>query len=215
MAYPTELGYTECLPVSRSSATLLYQGHTSSAMKLPTAVLFAVALSLQACSGLRPVETETETPEGETAAYPAYESFDPAGYDAQPQAAPSEIAHDVPPRILEGRVEVPDGSGPAPPPAPAPAEPQRVQVEGFRVQVFTSSSRDAAERVRTEAVRWWEQAQPGGARSPEAVVAYRQPYYRVQLGAFATREDADAALALVRRQYPEAFLVPDLVTVMR
>ncbi len=46
-------------------------------------------------------------------------------------------------------------------------------------------------------------------------MAYLQPYYRVRMGAFATREDAEAALALVRRQYPEAFLVPDLVTVMR
>ena len=27
--------------------------------------------------------------------------------------------------------------------------------------------------------------------------------------------DADAALAVVRRQYPEAFVVPDRVTVMR
>ncbi len=184
-------------------------------MRFSTAVLFAVALSLQACSGLRPVETETETPGGEPTAYPAYESFDPAGYDARPQAAPSEIVHDVPPGVMQGRVEVPDGSGPAPPPAPAPSEPQRVQVDGFRVQVFTSSSRDAAERVRTEAVGWWEQARPGGARTPEAVVAYRQPYYRVQLGAFASREEADAALAVVRRQYPEAFIVPDLVTVMR
>ena len=182
-------------------------------MRFSAAVLFAVALSLQACSGLRPVETErpeTDRP-GETPGYPAYESFDPSDYDAEPQAA-GEVVHDVPARVMGGRVEVPGG---ATAPAPPPQEPRAVQVEGFRVQVFTSSSRDAAERVRSEASAWWGRTQPGAGRSPEALVAYRQPYYRVQLGAFATREDADAALAVVRRQYPEAFVVPDLVTVMR
>ena len=183
-------------------------------MRLPTAALLAVALSVSACSGLRPVEPET--PEtggpGEAPAYPAYESFDPSGYDAQPQATTGPVAHDVPARVMEGRVEVPGGSTA---PAPAPREPQAAEVDGYRVQVFTSSSRDAAERVRSEAVAWWTRTQPGSSRSLEALVAYRQPYYRVQLGAFATREDADAALAVVRRQYPEAFVVPDRVTVMR
>ena len=179
-------------------------------MRFATAVLFAVALFLQACSGLRPVETQTETdPAAQAPAYPAYEAFDPAGYDAEPQAA-VEVVHDVPARIMQGRVEVPGGETA---PTPAPQEPRAVQVEGFRVQVFTSSSREAAERVRSEAVAWWSRSQPG--RSVDALVAYRQPYYRVQLGGYADRADADAALAVVRRQYPEAFIVPDLVTVMR
>lgn len=179
-------------------------------MRPATAALFAVALSLQACSGLRPVETQRPEadPSGEAAGYPAYESFDPSGYDAQPQAA-GAVVHDVPARVMGGRVEVPGGDTA---PAPAPQEPRAVQVEGFRVQVFTSSSRDAAERVRSEAAAWWARAQ---GRSAEALVAYRQPYYRVQVGAFASREEADAALAVVRREYPEAFIVPDLVTVMR
>ena len=183
-------------------------------MRVSAAALIAVALSLQACSGLRPVETQPrpdEVPATETAAYPAYESFDPSGYDVEPVVA-TEVVHDVPARVMQGRVEVPNETGP--PPA---SEPQAVQVDGYRVQVFTSANRDAAERVRGEAVGWWERAQstPGAPRTMEALVAYRQPYYRVQLGAFATREEADRALALVRRQYPEAFVVPDLVTVMR
>ena len=182
-------------------------------MRLSTAVLLAVALSVGACSGLRPVETqtpETDRP-GEAATYPAYESFDPADYDAQPQAA-GEVVHDVPARVMQGRVEVPGGSSA---PAPAAQEPRAVEVDGYRVQVFTSSSRDAAERVRSEAVTWWTRTQPGSGRSMEALVAFRQPYYRVQMGAFGTRAEADAALAVVRRQYPEAFVVADRVTVTR
>lgn len=176
--------------------------------------LFVALLVLPACSGLRPVETDptpdrgTDTP---APTYPAYETFDAAGLDAQPPVA-VEVVHDVPARIMQGRVVIPDGSAPA-----APSEPVPVQVEGFRVQVFTSANREAAENLRADAVRWWEraQSQPGAPQSLEAIVAYRQPYYKVQLGAFATREEADAALVLVRRQFGEAFIVPDLVTVMR
>ena len=181
-------------------------------MRIPLPLLVALMV-LPACSGLRPVDTESERDrdtEAPAPAYPAYETFDPSGFDAQPEVA-VEVVHDVPARVMEGRVVVPGGSASA----PEASEPVPVEVDGYRVQVFTSASRDAAESLRDQAVRWWEGAQPGGSRSVEAVVSYRQPYYRVQLGAFATRPEADAALALVRRQYPEAFVVPDRVTVLR
>ncbi len=183
-------------------------------MRIPLSLLVAV-LVLPACSGLRPVDTERErdpTTEVPAPTYPAYETFDPSGFDAQPAVA-VEVVHDVPARVMQGRVVVPGGSASV----PDASEPVATQVDGYRVQVFTSASRDAAESLRAQAVRWWEGAKsrPGAPRSMEAVVSYRQPYYKVQLGAFASREEADAALALVRRQYPEAFVVPDLVTVMR
>ena len=182
-------------------------------MRLTLSLLVAV-LVLPACSGLRPVETDPgPDPDTDTPAptYPAYETFDATGFDAQPEVA-VEVVHDVPAAIMQGRVVIPDASGP-----PAPSEPVPVQVEGYRVQVFTSSNRDTAGGVRASAVQWWERAQsrPGAPESLEAIVSYRQPYYKVQLGAFATREEADAALALVRTQYPEAFIVAELVTVMR
>ena len=179
--------------------------------------LFALALAaltLSACSAVGPAGPDVgpEPPPEDTApAYPAYETFDPSEYDA---AAPttSEVVPDVPAGVMAGRVVIPDQAG-----APAPQEPTAQQVEGFRVQIFSSASRPAAETVRTEAVRWWEGAQSvaGAPATMEVMVAYLQPYYRVRMGAFATRAEAEAALALVRRQYPEAFLVPDLVTVMR
>ena len=183
-------------------------------MRLSTLALLAGGLALQACSAFGPAGPTpgTDGPDEPPAAtYPAYESFDPTGYDADPMAAPAEVVHDVPARVMEGRVEVPDPSG-----APAPAsEPVARQVDGYRVQIFTSASRDTAERIRGEAVSWWERAQsaPGAPASMEVMVGYQQPYYRVRMGAFASREEADRALALVRQRYPEAFLVPDLVTV--
>ena len=183
-------------------------------MRLPLLLALA-ALSLSACSGLGPAGPDPgpeAPPDGPTEpTYPAYETFDPADYDAGPPET-AEVVHDVPAGIMAGRVVIPDQAGP-----PAPSEPQPQQVEGFRIQIFSSANRQSAENVRTEAVSWWEGAQSsaGAPDEMEVQVAYLQPYYRVRMGAFASREDADAALALVRRQYPEAFLVPDLVTVMR
>ena len=183
-------------------------------MRLSLFVVLASFLTLSACSGLGPVTPDDGplAPVDTTGpGYPAYETFDPSGYDAAPDV-PDEVVHDVPPGIMAGRVNVPGDAG-----APTPQEPQEQQVEGYRVQIFSSASRDAAESVRTEAVAWWERAQSsaGAPREMQVLVAYLQPYYRVRMGAFATREEAEGALALVRQQYPEAFLVPDLVTVIR
>ncbi|WP_420454155.1 SPOR domain-containing protein [Rubrivirga sp.] len=180
-------------------------------MRFSSLVAVVAALSLSACSGLGPAAPDPgpDVPETPEATYPAYETFDPSGLDAEPPAS-TTIVHDVPADVMAGRVRVPDQGGA---PAPPPQEPVAQQVEGFRVQIFSSASRDAAERVRGEAARWWQRS--GGSGSMEAMVVYLQPYYRVRMGGFATREEAEAALALVRREYPEAFLVPDVVTVMR
>ncbi|HLT48733.1 MAG TPA: SPOR domain-containing protein [Rubricoccaceae bacterium] len=170
-----------------------------------SSVLCLLALLLAACSGPAgpsgPVGPE-EPPPPDRPAYPAYETFDPSGYDAQPSAAPAAVEHDVPPRLMEGRVDVPGQTG------------ERV-VDGFRIQVFSSDSRDAAERVRSEAAAWWREVR-GTAGAPSDLtpdVAYLQPYYRVRLGAFEFRDEAERALAFVRARWPEAFVVPDRVVI--
>ena len=175
--------------------------------------VFALALgaSLAACAATRPAEPGRgpSAPAPVPEAYPAYETFDATPYDAQPPG-PVEVVHDVPPVVMAGRVVVPARAG-----RPAPTEPTTRQVDGYRVQIFSSNSRASAEEIRDRALAWWERAQSGqGApQQLEAVVTYLQPYYRVRLGAFATDADAEAALAFVRREYPEAFLVPDMVTI--
>jgi hypothetical protein len=163
------------------------------------AVPLLLAAFLAACAGPREAAQPPPPPEP---TYPEYETFDPTGYDAQPGAAPAEVQHDVPPRLMEGRVVVPGGAS------------ERV-VDGFRVQVFSSDSRDAAEAVRTEAEAWWRdvRGQAGAPRDLSPTVAYLQPYYRVRLGGFEFRDEAERALAFVRARFPEAFVVPDRVTI--
>lgn len=173
------------------------------------ALVFALVFS--ACSTTRPPSGPDPSGPAPNASYPAYETFDPAEYPAQ-TPGPVEIVHDVPARVMDGRVVVPAQTN-----TPAPVAPQPRQVEGYRVQVFSTASQETAERIRSEATAWWERARQGSDAPGEmqVAVAYLQPYYRVRMGGFATREEADRALAFVRQQYPEAFLVPDLVTVTR
>lgn len=180
-------------------------------LSLYAAALVAAALTLAACSGTGPRGPVAGPDEPPAEGHPDYELFDPAGYEAEPTAAVT-VVHDVPARVMEGRVVVPNQGG-APPSEPEAPTPR--QVDGYRVQVFNTASRDAAERVRGDAQEWWSavRSEPGAPRQMDIVIAYQQPYYRVRMGAFGTREEADRALALVRQRFPDAFLVSDLVTV--
>ena len=168
-------------------------------MRRASPLLLLTAL-LAACAGPREA---AQPPPPAAPAYPAYETFDPSGYDAAPPAAPAEVQHDVPPRLMQGRVDVPGDAGG-----------ERL-VDGFRIQIFSSDSRDSAEGIRTQAEAWWRDVRSltGAPSDLTPDVAYLQPYYRVRLGAFEFREDAERALAFVRARYPEAFIVPDRVTI--
>ncbi len=165
------------------------------------ALILSATLALSACAG--PGQTTGPAGDAPAGASPVYETFDPASYDVHPPTVPTAVVHDVPPRLMEGSVEVPPRG---------PAAPTTRVVDGFRIQVFTTEDRSAAERIRAEAEAW-SGAQGGAAGRLRGEVAYLQPYYRVRLGAFASRAEAEEALAGVRARYPEAFLVPDLVTI--
>lgn len=101
-------------------------------------------------------------------------------------------------------------------PDPAPRT-----VQGFQIQVLTTGSRDEADAAVEHVLAWWDEVPP--AERPPALqrddvpvdIAWQQPYYRVRLGRFAERGAAEAALALVRRRFDEAFVVPAEVTITR
>ncbi len=107
---------------------------------------------------------------------------------------------------------------PTPPPKPAPVT---RTVQGFRIQILTTPEKAAADRQAGQAESWWSTLPPGerspylGQRALLVDVAWKQPYYRVRLGAFASRAEARQALATVKRRFPGAFLVPALVTLTR
>ncbi len=170
-------------------------------MRIHVFALLAAVFWLAACSGPAGPNGPVDPPPPPPTAHPDYETFDPSGYDAEPRRPVETVVHDVPDRLMEGRVDFPEEV----------RETVRT-VDGFRIQIFSGEDRYVAEEVLAEARDWWD-AQQGVPDELQPEVAYIQPYYRVRLGAFEFRQAADSMLSRVRRQYPDAFLVPDLVTI--
>jgi len=184
-------------------------------VRIPIAAV-VLALLCGACSGPSQSqpnterEEETETPartDAETearASVAEFESFDPSAYPVASTERTDEVVHQVPVRLLGGRAD----------------EGVKQTIEGFRVQVFSAQDQEAAQDVREKVRRWWEQVKDEAPNSvfrssPPIVVEYSQPYYRVRIGAFAERDEAEEALAFVQEEYSGAFIARSTVTVIR
>ena len=131
-----------------------------------------------------------------------------------PEPPPTETAE--PPRAERPPEPEPQPRAETP---PAPRQPVTRTVQGFRVQVLTSDDKGEAEAALAEATTWWSGLadRPLGLDTPDAPVeiAWQQPYYRVRVGTFASRAEAERALPLLKRRFGKAFIVPDRVTITR
>lgn len=155
-----------------------------------TALVAALALALSACSGTRPE--------------PVPEDPAPVTYPDAP--VPETTYEPTPAPVYEPT--------PSPVYAPAPAPATR-QVNGYRVQIYASETSAGGEQARADAETWWraEQRRSGFSAPLDAYVVYLDGLYKVRMGAFTNRSDAEAALQLVRTHFPDAFLAADLVTI--
>jgi cell division protein FtsN len=79
---------------------------------------------------------------------------------------------------------VPQQTGGEPSPQPSPGGGRRL-VEAYRVQLIATSTREAAERVKEEALQQFDVG---------VYVEYHPPFYKVMIGDCRTREDADALI---------------------
>lgn len=167
----------------------------------------ALLLLVAACSGSREASRSTEpgdelpTPQVQ---HSDYEDFDVSAYREPAPRMATEVEHDVPEDLMLGRAD----SG------------VRSTVQGFRVQVFTTLDKNVAVEQEEGAKAWWSENQtnaPTGLFSGELPVSvvYIQPYYRVRIGNFASRDSAEKAREFLSRRFPEAFIVPDTVTITR
>ncbi len=176
-------------------------------------LLFLAALLLYAaCSGSQGASNgegpDPDPDATETINMADYEDFDPAPYDEEPPTSTTTIAHDVPERLLKGRVE------------------QQVSQTGagYRSQVFSSQDKRDADHRMESAVAWWRQqlrlgtlaeVYPGDPSPPPVYLDFRQPYYRVRVGNFSSRSEAQTVLQLIETRFPDAFIAPDTVTLTR
>lgn len=104
----------------------------------------------------------------------------------------------------------PDGNGPA----DAEERPARV----FHVQLGMEEEKDVATQTVSEAVAWWNEHASSLAARPLDIgeehdspvhLVWKAPLYRVRLGPFASREEAEKVLAAAQSSFPEAFVAPE------
>ncbi len=135
-----------------------------------------------------------------------YENFDPSPYPDAPPDTLATVAHDVPAQLMEGRA----------------AEGLRSEVPGFRVQIFSSIERNAATGAQENVQAWWRQQHDEGT-VPEEIFpeglpvynVYSQPYYRIRVGDFLSREEAQTLHSVLVRHFTDAFIVPDTIIITR
>lgn len=170
-------------------------------------LLTAFVVLLSACSGPReatvPAEPADELPTP-AVRMSDYEDFDASVYrEAVPEAA-AALVHDVPDKLMAGNAD----TG------------VRSTVQGFRVQIYSTLDKGTALQQEEAAKSWWranKDAAPPGLFSDDLSVnvVYIQPYYRVRIGNFTSRSAAERARTFLARRFPDAFIVPDTVTVTR
>lgn len=137
-----------------------------------------------------------------------YEDFDAAPFEEEPPMPETDVEHDVPANLMEGKVEEQTGGS----------------RQGYRIQVFSSQDKRDADRLVEDVVAWWREevrngdltaVYPGNPSPPPVYLDFRQPYYRIRIGDFSTRSEAQAVLRLVGARFAGAFIAPDTVTPRR
>lgn len=172
-----------------------------------------VLLLCAACSGSRGAGDGTTDPNPPPVEDPInmaqYEDFSAEPYEDDPPVPTTTVEHDVPASLLDGKVE---------------EQPVNRTGSGFRIQIYSSQDKRAADRRAEQAVAWWRAQQRAGQLSevypdemspPPVYQDFRQPYYRVRVGNFRSSAEAQGTLRLVEQRFPNAFLVPDRVTLSR
>jgi len=133
-----------------------------------------------------------------------FEDFDAVPYEEEPPVPDTAVEHDVPEQLLDGTTEVQTSQS----------------RQGFRIQIFSSQDKRAADGQAENAVAWWRQqlrigrldeVYPGATSPPPVYLDFRQPYYRVRVGNFSARRQAQAFLQLIEQQFPSAFIAPDII----
>ena len=81
------------------------------------------------------------------------------------------------------------------------------RMEGFRIQIFRSANRTAKEESNKERAEFMDEF-----RDIPSYVEFEKPgYFLVRVGDFRTKVEGTKLLFVVRRKFPNAYLVPDKI----
>jgi hypothetical protein len=77
-------------------------------------------------------------------------------------------------------------------------------IEGYRIQIFFDSGPNSSDRAKQEKEEFMSEF-------PEipAYVSWKAPNYRVRVGDFRTRLEAEKALQIIAADYPNAWVIKD------
>jgi hypothetical protein len=85
-------------------------------------------------------------------------------------------------------------------------------MEGFRIQIYSSSSRNAKEessKVNAEFLSRFPESEYPDLKS---YAQFAQPaYYKIRVGDFRTKTEATRLFLLISKVFPNAYLVPDII----
>jgi len=79
-------------------------------------------------------------------------------------------------------------------------------MEGFRVQIFVDSGNNS-KQAAMNALKTFETRFP----EIESYISFEEPNYKVRVGNFRTKLDAERCLKKIVSTYPNAFVVPDFI----
>ena len=112
---------------------------------------------------------------------------------------PAPVVEEPSPAVTEESYMPPVVTPTAPPPSPPPPS-----ILGFRIQIFASSTQKNASRVADDA---------RAVFTDNVYVQHVAPYYKVRVGDFLTREDAQALQAkALQKGYRGAFVVETMIS---
>ncbi|HPR56847.1 MAG TPA: SPOR domain-containing protein [Bacteroidales bacterium] len=83
-------------------------------------------------------------------------------------------------------------------------------IEGYRIHIFFESGNQSLSKAN-EAARKYQLLYP----EEKAYVSFSEPYYRVRVGDFRTRFDAEKYLQKISGDYPNAFIIKDRINFPR
>ncbi len=79
-------------------------------------------------------------------------------------------------------------------------------LSGWRIQIFFDAGANS-KRKATEVLKQFNENYP----ESQAYLSFKEPYYRVRVGDFRSRLEAEGFLKKIKPQYPNAFATSDLI----
>jgi SPOR domain len=175
---------------------MLDQFHTIMKIQILFSILCMLVLLTAGCTSSRPFirdeEPKQETPKEDKHSLAEYEAtLNPADYDQEVEVV--EKAH-VEEKKQQAPLEIPKDS----------LAVEEEVVQGFRIQVFSSSGVDEAMLMKDVAT--------GKFIGDSVYMVYDAPVYKVRVGDFVNRYEASQRLPdFIEKGYRDAWIVPDRI----